>query len=890
MAFLADLAARSDVLRQVSRSLQQWALEGPPRNPRAAAAALAEELQTIGSPGIDDTETGLKAELEELKQRTRDWEAMICADRQVRADGMAGMAALQAENDALKAQVTDFSAENAKLRRRVASLSAHLMSVLTPVSAVCRARPMESYTGSEATSMKLSLAVEGSEITVEDMPGRKRKFRIDRVLDGTASQEDLFETAAPWVEHAALGGSACVLAYGSTGSGKTHSILGDGSAKSSMPGLAHYALRRLIDGPGGGDVKLSMLEVYCEQIRDLLAPCDSTGPPTLQCCRRDAQGRMMLDCIEVLAKSSADAEQALLRGFANRATEGTLCNERSSRSHVVLTVQVSGSSAVPGGRLFLVDLAGSENVQRSGADEGGKLLTEAKAINRSLSALADVVEATAKQQTFVPYRNSRLTVLLEEALSDSKVLLLVHVSPLLRDATDTAHSLQFASRVRAVDFGAQRLRQDQEERARAASVRSQQETRQLQTQLDQIRRELTESQKAEQDLKQQTNQLAAQLREKQRELQREQELRSKAEELSREHRFGSRLRSEAPSLARQTSREELQARVPRPLDEASATGSPAEGLSPRGSERTAAVPEPGSRLLAPRSLPRRACRAQQSLEAEMSPMFDNAENVPPSSAATNVVKRMPLGDRTNSEILTSNSKDPGNSMAAKFMAYASPKRRTSLLEDDRAPLPSPLFCPRSESMEDARLDKAFKGLLTPDRLESRQASMSQRPSSSPPAFLALRASPQPQEEKKRTGASVITHNGVEVRSILKRIVTDFRGRMLRRQELGLFGYRSEGRHIRISEEKPVPHSPPRPQVVYGISRAGAGKSPGLGAGALRPEPEPEPEPRTEPRTRQISRWLRGDAIVDAAIAAARSGEGSQAGDLVRLQALALRAR
>merc|ERR1719189_2402194 len=101
----------------------------------------------------------------------------------------------------------------------------------------------------------------------------------------------------------------------------------------------------------------------------------------------------------------------------------------------------SGSSSV--GQLFLVDLAGSENVQRSGADENGKLLTEAKAINRSLSALADVVEAIAKRQPFVPYRNSRLTMLLEEAFSGAKVLLLVHVSPLPSDAINSGHSLQF---------------------------------------------------------------------------------------------------------------------------------------------------------------------------------------------------------------------------------------------------------------------------------------------------------------------------------------------------------------------------------------------------------------------------------------------------------------
>merc|ERR1719161_1372467 len=180
-----------------------------------------------------------------------------------------------------------------------------------------------------------------------------------------------------------------------------------------------------------------------------------------------------------------------MHGYGTRATEGTLCNERSSRSHVLLIMEVvkdrSGESST-GGRLVLVDLAGSENIQKSGADEGGKRLVEAQFINKSLSCLADVVHATAKQQSFVPYRNSKLTMLLEESLTNAKVLLLVHVSPLQTHATSTGHSLQFASRVRAVDFGAQRRAQDQVDSAKAA-------TRQLQLQLDTSKKELEQSKK-----------------------------------------------------------------------------------------------------------------------------------------------------------------------------------------------------------------------------------------------------------------------------------------------------------------------------------------------------------------------------------------------------------
>jgi len=394
---------------------------------------------------------------------------------------------------------------------------------------MCRTRPVTSYKdkGGEA----VAVLGEAGEIAVEDIAGRSRRFKVDRVLDGQASQEDVFKAAAPWVENVVVGRSSCVFAYGATGAGKTHTMLGGGIRDDDVPGLAHHALRRLIEGPVGGSVRVSMMEVYCDHVRDLLAePAEAGAPPTLQVARRDGQGRMVLGCAEPVINSFSKAVELLQRGFANRATEGTRCNERSSRSHVVLTVQglrslpasatselcaetsAANSGMTLTGRLTLVDLAGSENIQRSGADEGGKLLAEAKAINKSLSALADVVEALAKQQPFVPYRNTRLTMLLEDVLASSKVLMLVHVSPHAEDATDSSNSLQFASRVRAVDFGAQRLRQDAEERLRASQQREQDKSRQLQAHVDALRKDKEDQEKEAKEFKRQVAQLQEQIR------------------------------------------------------------------------------------------------------------------------------------------------------------------------------------------------------------------------------------------------------------------------------------------------------------------------------------------------------------------------------------------
>ncbi|KAF1645680.1 Kinesin-like protein KIFC3, partial [Aptenodytes patagonicus] len=143
-------------------------------------------------------------------------------------------------------------------------------------------------------------------------------------------------------------------------------------------------------------------------------------------------------------------------GHVNRATECTNLNEHSSRSHALLIVTVRGFDRSTGlrttGKLNLVDLAGSERVGRSGAE--GSRLREAQHINKSLSALGDVIYALRSRQGHVPFRNSKLTYLLQDSLSgDSKTLMMVQVSPAEKNTSETLCSLKFAERVRSVELG-----------------------------------------------------------------------------------------------------------------------------------------------------------------------------------------------------------------------------------------------------------------------------------------------------------------------------------------------------------------------------------------------------------------------------------------------------
>ncbi|MGA1355045.1 MAG: hypothetical protein ACO32I_09775, partial [Candidatus Limnocylindrus sp.] len=146
----------------------------------------------------------------------------------------------------------------------------------------------------------------------------------------------------------------------------------------------------------------------------------------------------------------------LAQGEGCRAKAATNLNEHSSRSHLVLTVYVQSRHAASGvttrSKIHLVDLAGSERVRKSGAE--GQSLKEAQSINRSLSALGDVIHARLAKAAHVPFRNSTLTYLLQDSLSgDSKVLMIVCVSPSLGNAEESSCTLQFAARVRKVELG-----------------------------------------------------------------------------------------------------------------------------------------------------------------------------------------------------------------------------------------------------------------------------------------------------------------------------------------------------------------------------------------------------------------------------------------------------
>ncbi|KAL2767386.1 kinesin-like protein KIFC2 isoform 1 [Daubentonia madagascariensis] len=264
--------------------------------------------------------------------------------------------------------------------------------------------------------------------------GRHRHFRLDWVFPPDASQEEVFRELEPAVLSCLRGYSVCIFTYGQTGTGKTYSMEGP----PEDPGIAPRALQSLfreMGARGQHHVTLSMVEIYNEAVRDLLAP----GPPERLAVRQGPEGQGGIQVAGLTHWDIPNLEtlhQMLSLGRSNRATAATAMNQHSSRSHalVTLTLHAASPPCAPGtaGTLHLVDLAGSERARKAGAasaprgdPDGARRLREAQTINRSLLALGGVMAALRAHRPHVPFRDSQLTRLLQPALGPGTTAVLL---------------------------------------------------------------------------------------------------------------------------------------------------------------------------------------------------------------------------------------------------------------------------------------------------------------------------------------------------------------------------------------------------------------------------------------------------------------------------------
>jgi kinesin family protein 5 len=258
------------------------------------------------------------------------------------------------------------------------------------------------------------------------------------------------------VEDILNGYNGTVFAYGQTGAGKSYTMMGsdidDPVGKGIIPRIVEQIFTRILTSPGNIEytVRVSYMEIYMEKIRDLLQPQNDNLPVH----EEKSRGVYVKGLLEIYVSSVQEVYEVMRRGGEARAVASTNMNQESSRSHSIFVVTITQKNIETGsaksGQLFLVDLAGSEKVGKTGAS--GQTLEEAKKINKSLSALGMVINSlTDGKSTHVPYRDSKLTRILQESLGgNSRTTLIINCSPSSYNAEETLGTLRFGMRAKSI--------------------------------------------------------------------------------------------------------------------------------------------------------------------------------------------------------------------------------------------------------------------------------------------------------------------------------------------------------------------------------------------------------------------------------------------------------
>ena len=468
----SEVALLGEALESATRRAAELWAERETLRPRLAE--LEERNHTLA------TAAARAAELEATLGRER-------AEAQAAGEALAGAEAAAARQGRRVQELENALAEALAKERELAAqylaerqgrrrVHAELQELKGNIRVVARVRPLAAPGPPPALAVVDPRRVEavaseggaspGAASSVLSQPERA-PFEFDAALGPGASQRDVWSEVAPLVASFCDGFNVTVLAYGQTGAGKTFTMFGDDEAPGICPRAFEAVFERAAASARAGQprcVTVSVSEVYLDRVHDLLAPqraaadagADAGAPPEVQkkLHRPGEEGRARLVTQQVHSLGDALALVAVAR--AARATAPTAVHARSSRSHAVVTVRYSGEAARRGAAstLHLVDLSGSERVHKSGVQ--GRGLDEARSINRSLSALGDVMAALQAKRSHVPFRNCTLTRVLEGALAPAqgaKALLVCNLDPAEASLSESLGSLHFASRAARVELG-----------------------------------------------------------------------------------------------------------------------------------------------------------------------------------------------------------------------------------------------------------------------------------------------------------------------------------------------------------------------------------------------------------------------------------------------------
>ncbi|XP_064997517.1 kinesin-like protein KIN-14O isoform X4 [Musa acuminata AAA Group] len=344
------------------------------------------------------------------------------------------------DKSGLASTISSLQAEMWQLRSRQRNLDAkrrealdRILDIKGSIRVFCRVKSAD-----ERKVATVPISIEAEKITIRSV-GTRKDFVVDRVFSPESTQEDVFREVQPILRSALDGHNVCILAYGQTGTGKTHTMEG----VSDQPGIVPRTIEELFhqisqDKSASFTLSMSMLEVYMGSLRDLLVHRHSSA----------RSFHWIPKCnLSILSSSDGVVE---IEGL----TDVPVTDAKQAYRCLTRITILRSNDAVGGGKpvskLWLVDLGGSERLLKTGAT--GQTLDEGRAINLSLSALGDVIAALRMRRSHIPYRNSKLTQILSDSLgNNSKVLMILHISLGDDDAAETVCSLSFAKRVRAVE-------------------------------------------------------------------------------------------------------------------------------------------------------------------------------------------------------------------------------------------------------------------------------------------------------------------------------------------------------------------------------------------------------------------------------------------------------
>ncbi|RIA79335.1 kinesin heavy chain [Glomus cerebriforme] len=323
------------------------------------------------------------------------------------------------------------------------------------IRVVCRFRPQNSYEIKEGGVSIIDYDNNSNSCHLEGKESQE-SFTFDQIFRPETQQKLFFdESIKPIVDDVIEGYNGTVFAYGQTGSGKTYTMMGDidnEELKGLIPRILEQIFDKITSSPSTIEftVKVSYMEIYMEKIRDLLNPQNDN----LSIHEEKNRGVYVKDLLEVYVNSTQKVYDVMKCGGNSRIVAYTNMNAESSRSHSIFVITINqknlNDGSIKNSKLSLVDLAGFENVSKTGAS--GQILEEAKKINKSLSALGIVINALIDgKSTHIPYRDSKLTRILQESLGgNSRTILIINCSPSSFNETETLSTLKFGMRVKSI--------------------------------------------------------------------------------------------------------------------------------------------------------------------------------------------------------------------------------------------------------------------------------------------------------------------------------------------------------------------------------------------------------------------------------------------------------